>query len=618
MVCAQSGPSAMSVCLSVWEKLRCVCACMCVSLPSCPPAATERIRLGIGLSVINTPRPVAITNLAIRPLILACRTLWNAATACSSGADAAQVMLKNVIELQALKVNPDLDSCPFQRTPAMSGAMGGYDEPDQHVKEEEKEEYGDVVLPASPPPSAPPAFKSSTHTMQTRQQASKTAIFNKHSGLEQPGQIGAQPDAWESHLCNSILQKKKKRLRKNCTWQPSLCILRWQPRRDSVAEDEEEAEAMDAGEEEVKEEADEEVSMDKALNIPTPVIDELYDDMMPTLENDTPLDETQRLNPAMSPESENCQPEIGLPVLSSTPQKPHLSPGVQKTSSAGQTPCSSVPISPSSGQTSSAGQTSPSSGLGHSRPLPSSPFTQNDSCNTESPLPNRGNCNCNCNCNCENVAARLQQLEHTISSYVPTTVRNMLINITLFIKPVKCSFQAVSKLKSTELDKIIYELKTLQSNVHKHVVVHQQKVLKKKTEFLPANGSFSMGHGELMGYLMGYLCPIVLTNMTRDQVTSADCWAGGKKYRILVGDHKTMSSFGQAAVCLNKTEFQWVKKAAFGHCCLRGEENEYVFHTVLGRNILKPSLPPYGLAERWIDRVSQFQPDPEQCLYAGK
>ncbi|KAM7390925.1 hypothetical protein PAMA_008906 [Pampus argenteus] len=300
----------------------------------------------------------------------------------------------------------------------------------------------------------------------------------------------------------------------------SPCLVCLSPPRDSVAEDEEEAEAVDAGEEEVNEEADEEVSMDKALNIPTPVIercvhiqdwqstsdplvtyspqlqvykqslqssfhgtrtgqllplndslshkkyvllsaenvkdvpalkemnlgsggataavaawitepldcplcdkmqmsllasagetffkrrDELYD-RMPTLENDTPLDETQRLNPAMSPESENCQPEIGLPVLSSTPQKPHLSPGVQKTSSAGQTLCSSVPISPSSGQTSSAGQTSPSSGLGHSRPLPSSPFTQNDSCNTESPLPNRGNCNC------ENVAARLQQLEHT-------------------------------------------------------------------------------------------------------------------------------------------------------------------------------------------------------------
>ncbi|KAE8299705.1 hypothetical protein D5F01_LYC02118 [Larimichthys crocea] len=179
----------------------------------------------------------------------------------------------------------------------------------------------------------------------------------------------------------------------------------------------------------------------------------------------------------------------------SIPQKPHLSPGGQKTSSTGQTPCSSVPTSSSgaptissgaptsssgvdttlsevqtslsSGQTSSAGQTpcssvptsssggqtSSSSGLCHSHPLPSSPVTQNrdDSCNTESPLPNRGNCNC------ENIEARLQQLEHTVS------------------------------------------------------------------ELLPADGSFGKEHCELMGYLMGYLCiltghrTIVLSNMTHDQ-----------------------------------------------------------------------------------------------------
>ncbi|KAE8296882.1 hypothetical protein D5F01_LYC05656 [Larimichthys crocea] len=99
-------------------------------------------------------------------------------------------------QLQALKVNPDLDSCPL-RTPAVSGAMGGYDEPDQHVKEE-KEEYGDVMLPASLPHVTslpPPAFKG------------------------------------------------------------------------SVSKDAAEAEAVDAGEEE----ADEEVSTDKPLKIPTPV-----------------------------------------------------------------------------------------------------------------------------------------------------------------------------------------------------------------------------------------------------------------------------------------------------------------------------------------------------------
>ncbi|XP_027132638.1 uncharacterized protein LOC113745309 [Larimichthys crocea] len=90
------------------------------------------------------------------------------------GIQRTQKKKKKKFELQALKVNPDLESCPFQRTPVVSGAMGGYAEPDQHVKEEEKEEYGDVVLPASPPPSVPPGFKSSTYTMQTRLQASKT------------------------------------------------------------------------------------------------------------------------------------------------------------------------------------------------------------------------------------------------------------------------------------------------------------------------------------------------------------------------------------------------------------------------------------------------------------
>lgn len=51
-----------------------------------------------------------------------------------------------------------------------------------------------------------------------------------------------------------------------------------------------------------------------------------------------------------------------------------------------------------------------------------------------------------------------------------------------------------------------------------------------------------------------------------------------------------MSSFGQAAVCLNKMEFEWLKKVACGDCCLGEEDNKYVFHTIFGRNIGKPSL----------------------------
>lgn len=101
------GPA---LCLSVWLYVClsgrssgvCTCVCVYVSLHSCPPAATERIRLRLGLIVTNTLRPVAITYLAVWPLTLACHRLWNAATACSSGADAAQVMLKNLIRVLPL------------------------------------------------------------------------------------------------------------------------------------------------------------------------------------------------------------------------------------------------------------------------------------------------------------------------------------------------------------------------------------------------------------------------------------------------------------------------------------------------------------------------------------
>lgn len=57
----------------------------------------------------------------------------------------------------------------------------------------------------------------------------------------------------------------------------------------------------------------------------------------------------------------------------------------------------------------------------------------------------------------------------------------MMTNITMFIKHVKYSSQGVTKVTSTEFDRILYEVKMLQANVHKHVVVHRQKVTKKKT-----------------------------------------------------------------------------------------------------------------------------------------
>lgn len=65
--------------------------------------------------------------------------------------------------------------------------------------------------------------------------------------------------------------------------------------------------------------------------------------------------------------------------------------------------------------------------------------------------------------------------------YVATTVRNMLNNAVGFIRHIQCSFASESKLRSADFPKLLYEFKLLMANVHKSVVVHRQKVTKKKT-----------------------------------------------------------------------------------------------------------------------------------------
>ncbi|KAM3584920.1 uncharacterized protein V6R79_002563 [Siganus canaliculatus] len=178
--------------------------------------------------------------------------------------------------------------------------------------------------------------------------------------------------------------------------------------------------------------------------------------------------------------------------------------------------------------------------------------------------------------------------------YAPTTVKNMMNNVILFIKHVECNFRSASKLKVADFQKLQYEMMTLQSELHKHVVVHRQKVLKKKTQALPGDGDGGQEHCHLMGYLMGYLTiltghrSIVLVNMTCEHVFQADSWSGGRKCRILVDDHKTVSSFGHAAVCLNRVEYQWILRLARGKCCPDSLELQHVFHTLLGRQITKP------------------------------
>lgn len=65
--------------------------------------------------------------------------------------------------------------------------------------------------------------------------------------------------------------------------------------------------------------------------------------------------------------------------------------------------------------------------------------------------------------------------------YAPTTIKNMLNSVTLFVKHIKNSFLSVSKIRSKDINKLVYEIKRLTSDVQRKVLVHRQKVLRKKT-----------------------------------------------------------------------------------------------------------------------------------------
>ncbi|XP_078019778.1 uncharacterized protein LOC144459464 [Epinephelus lanceolatus] len=202
--------------------------------------------------------------------------------------------------------------------------------------------------------------------------------------------------------------------------------------------------------------------------------------------------------------------------------------------------------------------------------------------------------------------------------YAPTTVKNMLTNVVMFLRHTENSFEKASKLKKKDFATLQYEIKRIMADVQKKMVVHRQKVLRHKTdnqlgaveekkfmitarkkipklfESLAGNGSQQNEHSKLIGYIMGYLSmltghrSIVLTNMTKEHVMNFETWDHGKKFHVLVDDHKTVRSFGQAAFSLNNEEFTWLECLTNGKCCKPGQASKYVFHTVLGKQIQKP------------------------------
>ncbi|KAE8288295.1 hypothetical protein D5F01_LYC12160 [Larimichthys crocea] len=180
-------------------------------------------------------------------------------------------------------------------------------------------------------------------------------------------------------------------------------------------------------------------------------------------------------------------------------------------------------------------------------------------------------------------------------------------------------FLEESRLKVEDFDRVLYELTRLQAEIRRDVVVRQQRVKRQKTNnqldseqelsFLYAakrripmlmdaidkDGYQRDQHSTLMGYLMGYLCVIsghrsvVLTSMTKEHVANADQWNDGTRFQILVDEHKSVRTFGQASLVLNCVEFSWLRWFHDGKCCSRGTDSTNIFHTSQGCRLTKPS-----------------------------
>ncbi|KAI3367082.1 hypothetical protein L3Q82_008117 [Scortum barcoo] len=144
-------------------------------------------------------------------------------------------------------------------------------------------------------------------------------------------------------------------------------------------------------------------------------------------------------------------------------------------------------------------------------------------------------------------------------------------------EPADLRFLQSSKLTGADINRVVYELKRLKAGG-----LQGRGGPPPKGEFrrlfhdlstctcTSGTGTTKNEHATLMGYIMGYLCiisghrAVVLTNMLVDHVSAADSWRGGRRFQILVDEHKTVKSFGQASLVLNGREFDWVEAAGQG------------------------------------------------------
>lgn len=64
---------------------------------------------------------------------------------------------------------------------------------------------------------------------------------------------------------------------------------------------------------------------------------------------------------------------------------------------------------------------------------------------------------------------------------MPTTIRNMMINVVSLYNHVRNVFLEESRLKVEDIERVLYELTRLQAEIRRDVVIRQQRVKRQKT-----------------------------------------------------------------------------------------------------------------------------------------
>uniref|UniRef100_A0AAV2M9Q2 Uncharacterized protein n=1 Tax=Knipowitschia caucasica TaxID=637954 RepID=A0AAV2M9Q2_KNICA len=200
--------------------------------------------------------------------------------------------------------------------------------------------------------------------------------------------------------------------------------------------------------------------------------------------------------------------------------------------------------------------------------------------------------------------------------YKSTTIKNMITNVIMFLRHVSKRFPRQTRLRPAEASNLEYELQRIQRDIAREVLVHKQKVLKKKSanQLDPRDSVTFLDrakraidaiigrkdpdelHGLGMGYILGYLAivtghrAVVFHHVTKESVQEADSWKSGTRFQVLVDDHKTSRTFGQASLVLERQEFNWLRVLATGEVCTEEcREVDNIFHSPSGGPIRQVS-----------------------------